>query len=157
MVKFVAAIVCAFFLVDVIGRKRSLSIGITLQTVSMMYVAAFLTAVPQLSEGEQFTSSQQHAATGAIVARGAPCADNAGTVLDAMDCVFARVITLVVALTHSSAPLATAKRPHALTLRPRDRVGDVAQSLAESKRRRKREPPKELDRSAKRVELDVRA
>jgi MFS family permease len=67
VVKFVAAILCAFFLVDVIGRKRSLGIGIILQTISMMYVAAFLTAVPQLSEGEQFTSSQQHAATGAIV------------------------------------------------------------------------------------------
>jgi hypothetical protein len=33
----------------------------------MMYVAAFLTAVPQLGEGEHFTSSQQHAATSAIV------------------------------------------------------------------------------------------
>jgi hypothetical protein len=67
VVKFVAAILCAFFLVDVIGRKCSLGIGITLQTISMMYVAAFLTAVPQLGEGERFTSSQQHAATGAIV------------------------------------------------------------------------------------------
>ena len=67
VVKFVAAIVCAFFLVDVIGRKRSLGIGIVLQTVSMAYIAAFLSAVPQLAEGESFTSSQQHAATGAIV------------------------------------------------------------------------------------------
>jgi MFS family permease len=49
VVKFVVAILCAFFLVDVIGRKRSLSIGITLQMISMMYIAAFLTAVPQLS------------------------------------------------------------------------------------------------------------
>jgi len=67
VVKFVAAIICALFLVDVIGRKRSLGIGITLQAVSMCYIAAFLTVVPQLGEGDTFTSSQQHAATGAIV------------------------------------------------------------------------------------------
>jgi hypothetical protein len=67
VVKFTAAILCALFLVDVIGRKRSLGIGITLQMVSMAYIAAFLTAVPQLEEGASFTPSQQHAATGAIV------------------------------------------------------------------------------------------
>jgi hypothetical protein len=67
VVKFVAAIICAFFLVDVIGRKRSLGIGIGLQALSMCYIAAFLTAVPQLSEGAKFTGPQQHAATGAIV------------------------------------------------------------------------------------------
>ena len=35
-------------------------------------VAAFLTAIPQLGEGEHFTSSQQHAATGAIVMQRSP-------------------------------------------------------------------------------------
>jgi hypothetical protein len=67
VVKFVAAIICALFLVDVIGRKRSLGIGITLQALSMCYIAAYLTAVPQLAEGEEYTSSQKHASTGAIV------------------------------------------------------------------------------------------
>lgn len=67
VVKFVAAIMCALFLVDVIGRKRSLGIGIGLQALSMAYIAAFLTAVPQLDEGEVFTKSQKHASTGAIV------------------------------------------------------------------------------------------
>jgi sugar porter (SP) family MFS transporter len=67
VVKFVAAIICALFLVDVIGRKRSLGIGIGLQALSMAYIASFLTAVPQLEDGQEFTSSQQHAATGAIV------------------------------------------------------------------------------------------
>jgi len=33
----------------------------------MAYIAAFLTAVPQLDEGEVFTKSQKHASTGAIV------------------------------------------------------------------------------------------
>jgi hypothetical protein len=67
VVKFIAAIVCALFLIDFIGRKRSLGIGITLQTVSMMYIAAFLTAVPQLEEGEEFTKTQKKASVGAIV------------------------------------------------------------------------------------------
>ncbi|TVY82199.1 putative quinate permease [Lachnellula suecica] len=67
VVKFVAAIICALFLVDVIGRKRSLGIGITLQAISMAYIAGFLTAVPQLEAGENFTASQKHASTGAIV------------------------------------------------------------------------------------------
>lgn len=67
VVKFVAAIMCALFLIDLIGRKRSLGIGITLQAVSMLYIAAFLTAVPQLDEGSVYTPSQKHASTGAIV------------------------------------------------------------------------------------------
>lgn len=68
VVKFVASIICAFFLVDVIGRKRSLSIGITLQAISMLYIAAFLTAVPNIEEeGFAFTKSQKMASTGAIV------------------------------------------------------------------------------------------
>lgn len=68
VVKFVAAIACALFLVDWIGRKRSLSIGIACQAVSMAYVAAFLTAVPNIEEeGFEFTKSQKAASTGAIV------------------------------------------------------------------------------------------
>ncbi len=68
VVKFVASIMCALFLVDVIGRKRALSIGITLQAVSMCYIAAFLTAVPGIEEEDfEFTKSQKHASTGGIV------------------------------------------------------------------------------------------
>lgn len=54
IVKFVAAMICALFLVDVIGRKRALLCGITLQTISMIYVAGFLTAVPQLGTTKNF-------------------------------------------------------------------------------------------------------
>lgn len=67
VVKFVAAITCALFLVDILGRKRSLGIGIGLQAVSMLYIAIFLTVVPQLDEDGVFTPSQKHASTGAIV------------------------------------------------------------------------------------------
>lgn len=68
VVKFVAAMMCALFLVDIIGRKRSLGIGISLQAISMIYIAAFLTAVPDIdAEGFEFTPSQKKASIGAIV------------------------------------------------------------------------------------------
>lgn len=70
VVKFVAAIICALFLVDIVGRKRSLSIGIGLQMISMMYIAIFLSIVPQIDADEpqqRFGKSQKKASTGAIV------------------------------------------------------------------------------------------
>ncbi|TLS26357.1 hypothetical protein PpBr36_05084 [Pyricularia pennisetigena] len=68
IIKLVAAVICALFLVDVIGRKRSLLIGISLQAVSMIYVASFLTAVPQLTvdDAHQMSSAQLGASKGAI-------------------------------------------------------------------------------------------
>ncbi|KAI5462047.1 general substrate transporter [Mariannaea sp. PMI_226] len=54
IVKMTAALICALFLVDVIGRKRALLTGITLQTISMIYVASFLTAVPELGVVDGF-------------------------------------------------------------------------------------------------------
>lgn len=66
VVKFVGALVCAFFLVDVIGRKRSLGIGITIQTVSMAYIAIFLSIVGT-PDPSSFTPSQKSASIGAIV------------------------------------------------------------------------------------------
>jgi MFS family permease len=68
IVKLVGAIICALFLVDVIGRKRSLLFGIALQSISMIYIAAFLTAIPQLGTVKNFTlpESQAPASKGAI-------------------------------------------------------------------------------------------
>lgn len=54
LVKLAAAVICCLFLVDVIGRKRSLLVGITLQSVAMIYVAAFLTHVPKLGVDDDF-------------------------------------------------------------------------------------------------------
>lgn len=48
IIKLTAAVLCALFLVDVIGRKRALLIGISFQAIAMVYVAGFLTAVPGL-------------------------------------------------------------------------------------------------------------
>lgn len=66
VVKFVAAIICAFFLVDVIGRKRSLATGIFLQALAMIYIAIFLSIVGT-KESDTYSSSEKHAATGGIV------------------------------------------------------------------------------------------
>jgi len=68
IVKLVAAIICALFLVDVIGRKRSLLIGISLQAISMIYVAGFLTAVPELGVVDDYhlLQSKKGASRGAI-------------------------------------------------------------------------------------------
>ncbi|KAI1206079.1 putative MFS quinate transporter [Annulohypoxylon truncatum] len=68
IVKFVAALICALFLVDVIGRKRALLLGITLQAISMVYVAGFLTAVPELGVDDSYIlpQAERNASRGAI-------------------------------------------------------------------------------------------
>lgn len=68
IVKLVAAVGCALFLVDVIGRKRSLLLGITLQAIAMIYVAGFLTGVPELGlvEDYELTASETGPSKGAI-------------------------------------------------------------------------------------------
>jgi MFS family permease len=67
VVKFVAAIICALFLVDMAGRKRSLIIGIVLQSIAMFYIAVFLNLVP-IAENPDFepTAGQNRASTAAI-------------------------------------------------------------------------------------------
>ncbi|KAJ5715524.1 Major facilitator superfamily domain general substrate transporter [Penicillium malachiteum] len=68
IVKLVAAIICALFLVDVIGRKRALLLGITLQAISMIYVAGFLSAVPEMGIVDSYTlpDNKKGASKGAI-------------------------------------------------------------------------------------------
>ena len=64
--KFASAIICAFFLVDFLGRKRSLSTGIIIQFVSVLYVAIYLTAVPEITKSKTLSPAAKHAGTGAI-------------------------------------------------------------------------------------------
>jgi hypothetical protein len=68
VVKFVSAVLCATFLIDFIGRKRALYIGISLQGFSMLYMALFL-VIDRTVEDKSITQSpsQKRAATGAIV------------------------------------------------------------------------------------------
>jgi len=46
LIKLLASTICALFLVDVIGRRRSLLIGITFQALSLIYISSLLTALP---------------------------------------------------------------------------------------------------------------
>lgn len=67
VVKLVASIVCALFLVDLAGRKRALITGISIQTVAMFYIAIFLNLVPIANNpGFEPTPSQNSASKGAI-------------------------------------------------------------------------------------------
>ncbi|KAI9162675.1 quinate permease [Paramyrothecium foliicola] len=67
IIKLVAAVVAALFLVEVIGRKRALMLGISLQTITMVYVAGFLTALPQLGTHDAaLPTSAKGASRGAI-------------------------------------------------------------------------------------------
>ncbi|KAK3650326.1 hypothetical protein LTR56_006302 [Elasticomyces elasticus] len=68
VVKFVSSMICAFFLIDYIGRKKSLVSGITIQFVSMLYMAIFLVIDTGVSNEEDVqTKSEKSAAIGAIV------------------------------------------------------------------------------------------
>lgn len=68
IIKLVAAVFCALFLVDFIGRKRALLLGITFQAISMIYVAGFLTAFPKMGIDDSFKlpASAKGAGEGAI-------------------------------------------------------------------------------------------
>lgn len=68
IIKLVAAVACALFLVDVIGRKRALLLGIAFQAISMLYIAGFLTAVPEMGvvDGFVLPESKKGASRGAI-------------------------------------------------------------------------------------------
>lgn len=68
VVKFVSSIICALFLIDLVGRKRSLISGISLQLFAMLYMAIFLVIDTGVAdENSVQTSSEKSAATGAIV------------------------------------------------------------------------------------------
>lgn len=62
-VKLVASLLCAIFLIDHIGRKRSLSFGITVQQVALLYIAIYLTVDTSSNE----SPSGKRAALAAIV------------------------------------------------------------------------------------------
>lgn len=68
IIKLIAAVLCALFLVDVIGRKRALLLGITLQGIAMVYIAGFLTAVPEMGvvDGFVLPKHQKGPSEGAI-------------------------------------------------------------------------------------------
>ncbi|KAL2384014.1 hypothetical protein RJZ90_002256 [Blastomyces dermatitidis] len=67
VVKLISSLVCALFLVDFLGRKRALGYGITLQFLSMLYVAIYLAVVPSIQDGFKPEGHSKRAGTAAIV------------------------------------------------------------------------------------------
>lgn len=64
-VKLIASFLCAIFLIDHIGRKRSLLFGILVQQIAFIYVAMFLTV--ESFSAQESSESMKRAAIGAIV------------------------------------------------------------------------------------------
>lgn len=69
VVKFVSAYLNAFFMIDFLGRRRALYVGIVIQLLSTLYFGIFLAIVPGATEeGTVLTSSQERASKGAMAA-----------------------------------------------------------------------------------------
>ncbi|KAH7025174.1 general substrate transporter [Microdochium trichocladiopsis] len=67
VVKLSAAYLSAFFLIEFIGRRRSLYWGITLQMISILYVAIFLGIIsPDKLASGNLSETDKQAATGAV-------------------------------------------------------------------------------------------
>ncbi|PLB50885.1 quinate permease [Aspergillus steynii IBT 23096] len=66
-VKFASSLGSALFMIDLLGRRRTLYIGLTLQLLAFIYCAIFLTIYSTLSETAQEAPAARHAAIGAIV------------------------------------------------------------------------------------------
>ncbi|KAJ5273072.1 quinate permease [Penicillium angulare] len=67
LIKLVAAFGCAVFLIDRLGRKRTLYIGITVQLIALIYDSIFLTVYSNLSNSAKNSTSSLQAAVGSIV------------------------------------------------------------------------------------------
>lgn len=66
VVKFVSAYLGAFFIIDALGRKTSMYVGITLQLLCELYYAIFLTIVQDIDSSLE--GSKKRASQGAIAA-----------------------------------------------------------------------------------------
>ncbi len=67
VVKFVSSLCCAFFLIDLIGRRKSLYCGISLQFIAILYLCIYLAVVPNAADTGAQTLSEKHAGKGALV------------------------------------------------------------------------------------------
>jgi sugar porter (SP) family MFS transporter len=69
VVKFVSTLAFALFIVDIVGRRRSLMVGITLQLVTLVYVGGYLGGTRDMTASHiSTTPNVSRASTGAIVA-----------------------------------------------------------------------------------------
>lgn len=67
VVKLCSSYLCAFFLIDFLGRRKSLYIGLTVQCLSTLYFATYIAIVPKVTEEEfTMTPSEKSAGVGAL-------------------------------------------------------------------------------------------
>ncbi|KAF3992992.1 hypothetical protein FT663_00319 [Candidozyma haemuli var. vulneris] len=66
VVKFISAYLGAFFIIDALGRKTSMYVGITLQFICELYYAIFLNIVPDIEDSLE--GSKKRASQGAVAA-----------------------------------------------------------------------------------------
>jgi len=69
VVKLLSALACSFFLIDILGRKRSVFIGIGLQTLAALYLCIYVASLGDVNKKNNTNESpgQERASIGAIV------------------------------------------------------------------------------------------
>ena len=67
LMKLVAAFGCAVLLIDRVGRKKTLYIGLSLQILALIYDSIFLSIYDGLLGVSKHSSSVMHAAVGSVV------------------------------------------------------------------------------------------
>ncbi|EGV64233.1 hypothetical protein CANTEDRAFT_113792 [Yamadazyma tenuis ATCC 10573] len=69
VVKFCSAYIGAFFIIDFLGRRKAMYMGITIQLLAVLYFALFLLIVPDAAhEDTVLTTAQYRASQGAMAA-----------------------------------------------------------------------------------------
>src|SRR5262249_15165813 len=108
------------------------------RTIRPLYdgVAGEAAPIGALAAGRMPVIDIEDVEAGVVVARAAPCADNAATVSGALDCVLARLVTLVTAIAGGAEPPAPIARSAARPTRLRDVAAFPAERLAWSLVRR---------------------
>ncbi|CCH41877.1 Galactose transporter [Wickerhamomyces ciferrii] len=67
VVKFSSAYLCAFFIIDFLGRRKSLYIGLTIQTITTLFFALFIAIVPKVADEEfEMSPSEKQAGVAAL-------------------------------------------------------------------------------------------
>ena len=74
----------------------------------------------------------EEARSGRLLARGVPCADNASSITDALECVLARLVTLVLSTARGWSKIAAAPSHAPRSARGRDMIAFEVKSLAHS-------------------------
>ncbi len=116
--------------IDLCGDQAATSCS---RTTRILYDGApgEIALLGALLAGAMPTIEIEEAGTRAVLATGVPCADNAGTILEAFECVLARVITLLLSVMRKPAPPVPVSRS-ARSVRMRSLLAFEAKVIAHS-------------------------